>query len=74
MQLSEHESDAKAVGKWFMGTAIMCMLSSNVFFIKRLIDKIDSTEQTVYALREEIATMKAQINEAEYRRKWRREQ
>lgn len=67
------EEDGKSIARWVMATAIMMMLSSNVYFIKRLVDKIDQTEQTVYALREEIATLKAQINENEYRRKWRRD-
>lgn len=71
MQVSE--DDGKSIAKWVMATSIMMMLSSNVYFIKRLVDKIDSTEQTVYALREEIATLKGQISDLQYRKKWGRE-
>lgn len=68
MQVSEE--DGKSMAKWVMATSFMMILSSNVYFIKRMVDKIDSTEQTVYALREEIATLKGQISDLQYRKKW----
>lgn len=36
-------------------------LAGNAFFIKRLVDKIDSTEAIVWSLRQEVAVLKISI-------------
>ena len=37
-------------------------IAGNIFFIKRLVDQIDATQKEVYALREDVASLKARVD------------
>lgn len=42
---------------------ISLLFASNVFFIKRLVDKLDNTEQIVWELRQQVAVLKATLED-----------
>lgn len=63
-----NETDLKSVASWCVVGLLTIMFSSNIFFVKRIVDKLDTTEQSVYALRVEIATLRTQLDDIQNRR------
>lgn len=48
------------VMRMFYTTLIVVLFGMNIFFVKRLVDKIDSLESTVWQLRSDVAILQSQ--------------
>lgn len=51
-----------SIKKDVLAAIVVGLLGVNGFFIKGLVDKVDSTVQQVYALREDVAALKAKLD------------
>lgn len=54
--------------QYWVASLISVLFFMNGFFIKRLVDKIDSLESIVYSLRQEVAVMHATMEVANEKR------
>lgn len=48
----------------WMGTVLYILFAGNVFFVKRLVDKIDTMESTVWSMRSEMAVLRISLDNA----------
>lgn len=51
-----------------LGVLLSILFGGNVFFIKRLVDKIDSTEQTVAKLRQSVVVLEILFDNCQKKR------
>lgn len=42
--------------------AVVILLSGNIFFVKRLVDRLDSNEAMIFQLRQEMAVLSARFD------------
>lgn len=72
--VSNTNMDSLRIPKWVVGittTMISVLFAGNVFFVNKLVNKIDATEQIVWQLRQEIAVLKVSVDAMHRRRSYR---
>lgn len=61
MQIMSQRLNQLTINLWV--GLITVLITINAFFVKRLVDKLDSTEAQVYALREDVASIKTRLDD-----------